>query len=74
MFEYICVQSITAWFQASQGEVPVQINVVTSTGNATANWIVAKSGCWTMLKGGFTVNVTEPVDLRFEVSLLNVIN
>ncbi|XP_057772872.1 endo-1,4-beta-xylanase 5-like [Salvia miltiorrhiza] len=60
--------TVSAWFQVSVGEVPVQVKIVTSTGNQTANWIVAKAGCWTMLKGGFHVNVTETAELHFETN------
>ncbi|XP_057782892.1 endo-1,4-beta-xylanase 5-like [Salvia miltiorrhiza] len=60
--------TVSAWFQISEGEAAVQGKVVTSTGNKTANFITAKAGCWTMFKGGFHVNVTEPAALHFDTN------
>ncbi|XP_057802308.1 endo-1,4-beta-xylanase 5-like [Salvia miltiorrhiza] len=60
--------TVSAWFQVSVGEAAVQVKIVTSAGNRTANWITAKAGCWTMLKGGFHVKVTEAAELHFETN------
>lgn len=59
--------TISAWFQVSAGEAKIQAKVKTSTGNVSAGSVLAKSGCWSMYKGGFVVNVTESADLYFEV-------
>ncbi|KAH6813447.1 hypothetical protein C2S51_022465 [Perilla frutescens var. frutescens] len=57
--------TISAWIQVGQGEAKIEADLKTSTGIISAGGIVAKSGCWTMLKGGFVPNVTEPAELHF---------
>lgn len=60
-----------AWLQVSQGNAKVAAIFKTMSGFQHAGWVVAKSGCWSMLKGGLIVNSSGPVDLYFEVFFLN---
>lgn len=60
-----------AWLQVSQGNATVVAIFKTMSGFQHAGWVVAKSGCWSMLKGGLIVNSSGPVDLYFEVFFLN---
>ncbi|KAL1552410.1 endo-1,4-beta-xylanase [Salvia divinorum] len=64
--------TVSAWFRTNVGEATAHVKVVTSTGNKTANWIIAKAGCWTMFKGGFHVNVTEPALLQIEANTIGI--
>ncbi|XP_043688030.1 endo-1,4-beta-xylanase 5-like [Telopea speciosissima] len=59
--------TFSAWVQVVEGTVPV--TAVFSTrcdGFIHAGAVVAESGCWSMLKGGLTVNSSGPVELYFE--------
>ncbi|KAJ0077499.1 hypothetical protein Patl1_35263 [Pistacia atlantica] len=59
--------TFSAWFQESEGEVPVFVAIKTATSPVTyCGSVVAKSNRWSMLKGGFTVNETGTADLYFE--------
>ncbi|KAI8532657.1 hypothetical protein RHMOL_Rhmol11G0230600 [Rhododendron molle] len=60
--------TFSAWLQVSQGNAKVAANFKTMSGFQQAGWVVAKSGCWSMLKGGLIVNSSGPVDLYFESS------
>ncbi|CAN1285015.1 Endo-1,4-beta-xylanase 5 [Linum perenne] len=59
--------SFSAWIQVSQGSVPVTATFKTSSNNGfvDAGAVVAESGCWSMLKGGLTVNVSGDAELYF---------
>lgn len=41
----------------------------TQSGFQHAAWAIAKSGCWSMFKGGLVVNASGPAELYFEVQL-----
>ncbi|KAI8532654.1 hypothetical protein RHMOL_Rhmol11G0230300 [Rhododendron molle] len=58
--------TFSAWLQVSQGNANVAAAFKTVSGFQRAGWVVAKTGCWSMLKGGLTVNDSGPVDLYFE--------
>ncbi|KAI8532655.1 hypothetical protein RHMOL_Rhmol11G0230400 [Rhododendron molle] len=60
--------TFSAWLQVSQGNAKVAAIFKTMSGFQQAGWVVAKSGCWSMLKGGLIVNSSGPVDLYFESS------
>lgn len=53
----------------SNGSVPVTAVFKTNSGFLYAGSIVAESNCWSMLKGGLTVNSSGPAELYFEVIL-----
>ena len=56
-----------AWIQVSEGIAPVRAVFKTVTGFMHAGAIVAQSKCWSMLKGGLTVDASGPAELYFEV-------
>ena len=51
----------------SEGKVPVTAVFKTSEGFKHGGAVVAESNCWSMLKGGVTVDASGPVQLYFEV-------
>ncbi|KAL2460331.1 Glycosyl hydrolase family 10 protein [Abeliophyllum distichum] len=56
-----------AWLQVSHGEdAYIAAMFKTKTELRTAGWVIAKHGCWTMLKGGFSLNISTPVEFYFE--------
>ncbi|KAF5733209.1 Glycosyl hydrolase family 10 protein [Tripterygium wilfordii] len=58
--------TFSAWTQVSDGNVPVYATFKTSSGTKFAGAIVAESNCWSMLKGGLTVDASGPAELYFE--------
>uniref|UniRef100_A0A251TSJ3 Putative galactose-binding domain-like protein n=1 Tax=Helianthus annuus TaxID=4232 RepID=A0A251TSJ3_HELAN len=60
-FFYTCVSSTT-----SNGDATVVATFKTPTGYHDAGSTRAKSGCWSMLKGGLTVNKSGPTHLYFQ--------
>ncbi|XP_077215593.1 endo-1,4-beta-xylanase 5-like [Tasmannia lanceolata] len=58
--------TFSAWVQINEGKAPVTAVFKTTSGYRHAGAVVAGSGCWSMLKGGLTVNVTGPSELYFE--------
>lgn len=48
-------------------DIPVTAVFETSTGFVHAGATIAESNCWTMLKGGLTVNASGSAELYFEV-------
>lgn len=58
---------IVAWAQVKGGEGYIQAVFETQFGDISAGWVMAKEGCWSMLKGGIVVNVSGPANLVFEV-------
>ncbi|KAM7254167.1 hypothetical protein ACFE04_031849 [Oxalis oulophora] len=58
--------TFSAWIQVSHGEAQVVAVFNTSTGLKPAGAIIAEANCWSMLKGGITVNVSSPAQLYFE--------
>ncbi|XP_050369336.1 endo-1,4-beta-xylanase 5-like [Argentina anserina] len=60
--------TFSAWIRVSGGRgVPVTAIFKTSAGSFIhAGSIVAESSCWSMLKGGLTVNASGPAELNFE--------
>ncbi|KAJ0078266.1 hypothetical protein Patl1_37386 [Pistacia atlantica] len=58
--------TFSAWFQVSEGEVPVTAYIKTSSSYKFVGAVVAESKCWSMLKGGFTADESTPAELYFE--------
>ncbi|KAG5526327.1 hypothetical protein RHGRI_032568 [Rhododendron griersonianum] len=58
--------TFSAWLQVSEENAQVAAIFKTQSGFEHAGWVAAKSGCWSMLKGGLTVNASGPADLYFE--------
>ncbi|XP_075095908.1 endo-1,4-beta-xylanase 5-like [Nicotiana tabacum] len=40
----------------------------TAFGIQRSGWAIARSGCWSMLKGGFVLNISGPVELYLEAN------
>ncbi|KAF9625841.1 hypothetical protein IFM89_027445 [Coptis chinensis] len=57
---------VSAWIQVSEGKELVSAKVKTRKGYRTAGTVFAESGCWSMLKGGLTVDSSGPAELYFE--------
>ncbi|KAF5951839.1 hypothetical protein HYC85_009783 [Camellia sinensis] len=60
--------TFSAWLQVSLGNAKVAAMFKTPSGFEHAGWVVAKSGCWSMLKGGLVVNASGPSHLYFEIA------
>ncbi|XP_004240033.1 endo-1,4-beta-xylanase 5-like [Solanum lycopersicum] len=58
--------TISAWLQVSHGKADVVAMIRTPNGDIPTGWAIAKSGCWSMLKGGFNGNFSGPAELYFE--------
>ncbi|KAE8712919.1 putative Glycosyl hydrolase family 10 protein [Hibiscus syriacus] len=58
--------TFSAWVQVSEGESEVRAVFKTVTGLKRAASTVARSRCWSMLKGGLTVNASGPAELFFD--------
>ncbi|XP_077215590.1 endo-1,4-beta-xylanase 5-like [Tasmannia lanceolata] len=65
------VKVIPAWVQISEGKPPVTAVFKTDSGFGHAGAVIAESGCWSMLKGGLTVNISGLAELYFEVNVKN---
>ncbi|KAK2974472.1 hypothetical protein RJ640_018637 [Escallonia rubra] len=57
---------LAAWLQVSHGNAEVAAMFKTPAGVKNAGWVIAKHGCWSMLKGGLTVTDSGPAQLYFE--------
>ncbi|CAI0470540.1 unnamed protein product [Linum tenue] len=58
--------AFSAWLQVSQGNVAVTAGFKTSDGGfIPAGAVIAEPGCWSMLKGGITVNTSGEAELYF---------
>ncbi|GMH03093.1 hypothetical protein Nepgr_004932 [Nepenthes gracilis] len=57
--------TFSAWIQVSTGNVPITAIFKTAEGFKPAGAVVAESGCWSMLKGGLTVDHSGSADLFF---------
>ncbi|XP_059650101.1 endo-1,4-beta-xylanase 4-like [Cornus florida] len=59
--------TFSAWVQISEGNEIVVAQFKNSQNRSMiVGTVIAQSGCWSMLKGGLTVNVTMPAELYFE--------
>uniref|UniRef100_A0A2N9EXT9 GH10 domain-containing protein n=1 Tax=Fagus sylvatica TaxID=28930 RepID=A0A2N9EXT9_FAGSY len=64
--------TFSAWIQVSDGDLPVAAVFKTTSGFKHAGTVFAKSKCWSMLKGGLTVNASGPAELYFEANNTSV--
>lgn len=60
---------LVAWLQVSEGNAPVGAVFKMNSEYLYAGSVVAESKCWSMLKGGLTVDESGPAELYFEVSI-----
>ncbi|KAI9181703.1 hypothetical protein LWI28_017669 [Acer negundo] len=58
--------TFSAWIQVSEGVAAVSAFFKTRSGFKHAGAIVAEPKCWSMLKGGLTVDTSGPAELYFE--------
>ncbi|XP_071727057.1 endo-1,4-beta-xylanase 5-like [Rutidosis leptorrhynchoides] len=58
--------TFSAWVQVSHSNATVVATFKTPTGYYNAGLTIAKSGCWSMLKGGLTVNESGSAQLYFQ--------
>ncbi|KAL5561382.1 hypothetical protein UlMin_031129 [Ulmus minor] len=58
--------TFSAWIQVSHGSVPVTAVFKTSSGSKHAGSTIAEPSCWSMLKGGLTVDESGPAELYFQ--------
>ncbi|KAK3193044.1 hypothetical protein Dsin_024354 [Dipteronia sinensis] len=58
--------TFSAWIQVSEGVAAVSAVFKTRSGFKHAGAIVAEANCWSMLKGGLTVDRSGPAELYFE--------
>ncbi|KAK4378508.1 hypothetical protein RND71_000370 [Anisodus tanguticus] len=60
---------VSGWVQVNHGDnANVAVIFKTQGGFQHAAWTIAKSGCWSMFKGGLVVNVSGPAQLYFETN------
>ncbi|KAJ8529999.1 hypothetical protein K7X08_036834 [Anisodus acutangulus] len=66
---YYLLLASTGWVQVNHGDdANVAVIFKTQGGFQHAAWTIAKSGCWSMFKGGLVVNVSGPAQLYFEIN------
>ncbi|PKA59901.1 Adenylyl-sulfate kinase, chloroplastic [Apostasia shenzhenica] len=58
--------TFSAWLQTSEGNADVVVIFKTGGKFIHAGAVEAKSGCWSMLKGGLSVDATGPAKLYFQ--------
>ncbi|GAV65131.1 Glyco_hydro_10 domain-containing protein, partial [Cephalotus follicularis] len=59
--------SFSAWFQVSKGSETISIVLANSDGELIrGGQVIAKHGCWSLLKGGITANFSGLVEIFFE--------
>ncbi|CAJ1977330.1 unnamed protein product [Sphenostylis stenocarpa] len=59
--------TFSAWFQVSEGSDIVSVVFKTKGSELVrGGQVIAKHGCWTLLKGGIVANFSSPVEILFE--------
>ncbi|KAK6945985.1 Glycoside hydrolase family 10 domain, partial [Dillenia turbinata] len=58
--------TLSAWVQVNQGNASVRAVFKTRDGFKHAGVTLANAGCWSMLKGGLTLDSSGPAELYFE--------
>ncbi|KAK3015076.1 hypothetical protein RJ639_007463, partial [Escallonia herrerae] len=65
---FSCQPYVSAWVQISEGHERVAVVFKTSRGELVSGGrVIAKQGCWSLLKGGIIRNISSPVDMLFEL-------
>ncbi|CAI9769167.1 unnamed protein product [Fraxinus pennsylvanica] len=59
---------LSAWLQVSHGQAHIAAIFKTRTGDRPSGWVMARQGCWSMLKGGIVVDASSPVELFFQAN------
>ncbi|KAH0767173.1 hypothetical protein KY290_003076 [Solanum tuberosum] len=61
--------AVSGWVQVNHGDdATIAVIFKTQGGFQHAAWANAKSGCWSMFKGGLVVNASGPAQLYFETN------
>ncbi|KAG5074971.1 hypothetical protein JHK84_056202 [Glycine max] len=59
--------TFSAWLQVSEGSDTVSVMFKTKRNEMVrGGQVIAKHGCWTLLKGGIAANFSSPVEILFE--------
>ncbi|CAN6321040.1 unnamed protein product [Urochloa humidicola] len=58
--------TLSAWLQVSDGSADIRAVVKTNVDFIHAGGVEARSGCWSILKGGLTAAAAGPAELYFE--------
>ncbi|XP_024020917.1 uncharacterized protein LOC21384356 [Morus notabilis] len=59
---------VSAWVQVSEGSEIVAVVFRPTKGDLThGGKVIARSGCWSLLKGGMVANFSSPIEIFFEV-------
>lgn len=67
VLRFVAVPCVVAWVQIREGTAAVRAVFKTGNDFVHAGAVKAKSGCWSMLKGGLSVEASGPAELYFEV-------
>ncbi|EXC41981.1 putative endo-1,4-beta-xylanase C [Morus notabilis] len=61
------IYSFSAWVQVSEGSEIVAVVFRPTKGDLThGGKVIARSGCWSLLKGGMVANFSSPIEIFFE--------
>ena len=64
----------SAWVQVSEGSETVTVVFKPTKGDLVhGGTAIAKSGCWTLLKGGMVANFSSSVEIFFEVKFISAL-
>ena len=65
---FLLVLVYSAWLQVSNGSADIRAVVKTNGDFIHAGGVEARSGCWSILKGGLTAPASGAAELYFEVN------
>jgi hypothetical protein len=65
---FLLVLVYAAWLQVSNGSADIRAVVKTNGEFIHAGGVEARSGCWSILKGGLTAPASGAAELYFEVN------
>jgi len=61
----------SAWLQLSEGSDTVSVVFKTNGSELVhGGHVIAKHGCWSLLKGGIVANFSSPAEILFEVNYI----
>ncbi|CAH9074183.1 unnamed protein product [Cuscuta epithymum] len=58
--------TVSGWIQLSEGQSDVSIVLKTPSGYKHIAWVIARSGCWSMYKGGIVASASATFELYFQ--------
>jgi hypothetical protein len=66
---------ISAWIQINKGSERVAVVFkIPHTELVIGGRVLARNGCWSLLKGGIFANFTSHADILFEVECMNLVS